>query len=163
MKKTLYFTLIIAVAISALLVLNSQKTVDENASTTALNVSETPNDGIVHLSSKTFKEQIFDYSASKTWKYKGTKPAIVDFYADWCRPCKMLSPTLVELQKEYGGKIQIYKINTDNNPDISQAFGISGIPALLFIPKTGEPQMATGLLPKETLESNIQTILGVKK
>lgn len=120
-------------------------------------------DKIIYLNTDEFKQQIFDYSTNTTWKYNGKTPAIIDFYADWCRPCKMLEPTLIELQKEYKGKIQIYKVNTDKNPDLSTAFGIRGIPALLFIPMEGEPQMATGLLPKETLETTIADVLKVTK
>ena len=121
------------------------------------------NDKIIYLSEESFKIEIFDYSKNSEWKYTGKTPAIVDFYADWCRPCKMLEPTLIELQKEYKGKIQIYKVNTDKNPGLSSAFGIRGIPALLFIPMEGEPQMATGLLPKETLETTITDVLKVVK
>lgn len=120
-------------------------------------------DKIIYLNTDEFKQQVFDYSTNKQWKYSGKVPAIVDFYADWCRPCKMLEPTLIELQKEYKGKIQIYKVNTDKNPELSRVFGISGIPALLFIPMEGEPQMATGLLPKETLETTIADVMKVAK
>jgi len=120
-------------------------------------------DKIIYISQDEFKKEIFDYVKNKEWKYTGKVPAIVDFYADWCRPCKMLEPTLIELQKEYKGKIQIYKINTDKNPDISSVFGIRGIPAMLFIPMEGQPQMSTGLLPKETIETTITDILKVTK
>lgn len=120
-------------------------------------------DKIIYLNTDEFKQQVFDYSINKQWKYTGKVPAIVDFYADWCRPCKMLEPTLIELQKEYKGKIQIYKVNTDKNPELSRVFGINGIPALLFIPMEGEPQMATGLLPKETLETTIADVMKVTK
>jgi thioredoxin len=152
---------------------NDEKGITENIQTqpdnpSAVNeaASDSPavvSDKIIYLNTDEFKEQVFDYSTNSKWKYTGKVPAIVDFYADWCRPCKMLEPTLIELQKEYKGKIQIYKVNTDKNPELSRVFGINGIPALLFIPMEGEPQMATGLLPKETLETTIADVMKVAK
>ncbi len=118
---------------------------------------------VIHLDASKFKKEIFDYDNNKEWKYKGNKPAIIDFYADWCRPCKMIAPVLENLQKEYKGEIQIYKVNTQYERELASVFGISGIPALLFIPLDGEPTMSTGALPKTTLEKYIEQYLGVKK
>lgn len=117
---------------------------------------------IITLTDKTFKEQIFDYSKNKEWNYKGTKPAIVDFYATWCGPCMQIAPTLKKLQKEYGNAIQIYKVDTDKAPYASRAFGIRSIPALLFIPAKGKPQMAKGALSKATFVKAIEDVLKVK-
>lgn len=127
------------------------------------NTTSADENGIIHLDKESFKKLVFDYSKSSTWKYIGTKPAIIDFYADWCRPCKMIAPTLVELQKEYKGKIQVYKVNTQYEQELARIFGITGIPALLFVPLTGEPQMVTGAISKEAFESNITSILKVNK
>ncbi|MFH2143978.1 MAG: thioredoxin domain-containing protein [Bacteroidota bacterium] len=124
----------------------------------SVNVNE-----IIHLDKETFKKQIFDYENSKEWKYQGSVPAIIDFYADWCSPCRMVAPTLEELQKDYKGKIQIYKVNTQNEKELAAAFGISGIPAFLFVPLDGEPSMGSGAMPKESFEKYIKEILKVEK
>jgi thioredoxin len=110
-----------------------------------------------------FKEKIFNYETSKDWKFAGDLPAIVDFYADWCGPCKMVSPLLDQLAKEYEGKLRIYKVNTDEEQELSSVFGIQSIPTLLFIPKDGQPQAAQGALPKASLEKAIKDVLGVEK
>ena len=115
----------------------------------------------IYLDETSFKEKVFDYEKNKEWKFEGDKPVIVDFYADWCGPCKRVAPTLEALAKEYEGEIIIYKVNTDKNPNVSRAFGISGIPAFLFIPKEGRPQMTTGALPKETFVKAIKEVLKV--
>lgn len=114
---------------------------------------------VVHLTTKEFKEKVFDYEASKEWKYAGTLPAIVDFYADWCGPCKMVAPVLEELASEYSGKIMVYKVDTENEQELASAFGIQSIPTLLFIPKDGQPQAAMGALPKHTFEKVIRDLL----
>lgn len=99
--------------------------------------------GVVTLSSKEFKAQVYDLS-QKDMKYLGTKPAIVDFYASWCGPCRAISPILEELAAEYKDKIVIYKVDVDASPDLAQAFGIRSIPAVLFIPLKGESKMTVG-------------------
>ena len=118
---------------------------------------------IEHLTAETFKEKVFDYVNEKEWKYKGDKPAIIDSYADWCSPCKMLAPILEEIDKEYNGKIQIYKINTEEEQELSYAFGIQSIPSILFIPLDDQPRMAVGALPKNNLEEIIKDVLKVEK
>ena len=107
----------------------------------ALNAQEKK--GVVTLSSKEFKGQVYDIS-QKDPAYLGSRPAIVDFYASWCGPCRAISPILDELAKEYGDKIVIYKVDVDASGDIAQAFGIRSIPAVLFIPMKGEAQMTVG-------------------
>lgn len=113
------------------------------------------------LTKETFKEKIFDYEINKEWQYKGDLPAIIDFYADWCGPCKMVAPVLSELAGEYQGKINIFKVNTDQEPELSGAFGIRSIPSILFIPMGEKPQMAAGALPKHALKNIIKDVLKV--
>jgi len=115
------------------------------------------------LDKKAFIEKVFDYENEKEWKYRGTLPAIVDFYADWCGPCKMVAPILEKISKEYDGRLHIYKIDTDKEQELAGAFGIQSIPSLLFIPQKGEPQMARGALGREAFDKAIADILGVKK
>jgi thioredoxin len=115
------------------------------------------------LKESTFKTKVFNYEAEKEWKYEGDLPAIIDFYADWCGPCKALSPILEELSREYQGKLHIYKVDTEASPELAGAFGIKSIPSILFIPKEGEPSMATGMVPKAELKKAISSILNVQK
>jgi len=113
----------------------------------------------VHLGKREFKEKIYDYTFSKEWKYKGDLPAVVDFYADWCAPCKMVSPILDDLSIEYEGKIKVYKVNTEKDPEVAKAFGVSSIPTLLFIAQTGKPIVVRGAQSRQSLKSNIERIL----
>jgi len=113
----------------------------------------------VHLTSDDFKEKVFNYETGKEWKYEGTLPAIIDFYADWCQPCKMVAPVLEDLAREYAGQIMIYKVNTEEEQELASVFGIQSIPTILFIPKEGQPQAAMGALPKQTFEKAIKDIL----
>ena len=112
-----------------------------------------------HLTLETFKEKVFDFENSKEWKFEGKRPAVVDFYADWCGPCKMLAPILDELAEEYEGKVDIYKVNTEEQRELSAMFGIKSIPSILFIPMEGQPSMAAGALPKKTFKETIDKLL----
>ena len=112
-----------------------------------------------NLTKADFLEKVFNYEVNKEWKFEGELPAMIDFYADWCGPCKMVAPVLEELSKEYEGKINIYKIDTEVEQELAGAFGIRSIPSLLFIPKEGQPQMAQGALPKENLKEVIDNVL----
>ncbi len=103
-----------------------------------------------HLTKDTFLKEIFDYENNKEWKFQGSIPAVIDFYADWCGPCKMVAPIIEELSEEYAGKVNFYKIDTEAEQELAAAFGIQSIPSLLFIPVDGKPQMAAGALPKDT-------------
>ncbi|MCF8381679.1 MAG: thioredoxin [Bacteroidales bacterium] len=116
---------------------------------------------IEHLTAETFKQKVFNYADNKEWKYEGDIPCMIDFYADWCQPCKMVAPVLEELQKEYDGKIVIYKVNTESERELAGVFGIQSIPSLLFVPKDEQPQMAMGALPKETFVKAINDVLKV--
>ena len=115
-----------------------------------------------NLTQQSFKEKVFNFEAGKEWKFAGDKPCIVDFYADWCGPCKMVAPVLAELADKYAGKLDVYKVNTEEEHELSALFGIQSIPTLLFIPVSGKPQLARGALPKENMEQIIGDVLGVK-
>lgn len=115
---------------------------------------------VKYLTKVEFFEKVYNYEKNPDkWIYEGDKPAIIDFYATWCGPCKVVAPILEELAKEYAGKIVIYKIDTDKERELSAAFGISSIPTILFIPLKGDPQIAQGALPKETLKRAIDEFL----
>ena len=116
-----------------------------------------------HLTKETFQEKVFNYEKNKEWKYEGDLPCLIDFYADWCGPCKMVAPILEELATQYDGKIHIYKVDTEDQQELAAAFGIRSIPSLLFCPAEGQPQMAQGALPKATLIKAIDEILLNKK
>ena len=110
----------------------------------------------VKMTTQDFKEKVFNYDAEKDWKYQGTLPAIIDFYADWCGPCKMVAPVLEELSEEYKDKLVIYKVNTDVEQELSAVFGIQSIPSFLFIGADGEPMMQPGAFPKHVFKKVIE-------
>lgn len=120
---------------------------------------ETTTGKVVHLTTQEFKEKVFNYEVNKEWKYNGDKPAIIDFYADWCRPCKMVAPILEDLAVEYKDDIVIYKVDTEAEQELAAVFGIRSIPSILFVPVNGQPQMAQGALPKESFKEAINDIL----
>ena len=115
------------------------------------------------LTKKTFLEKVFNYEKNKEWVFEGKVPAIIDFYADWCGPCKMIAPILEELSNEYEGKINIYKVDTEAEQELAAAFAIRSIPSMLICPLEGQPQMANGALPKAELERIIADVLKVEK
>ena len=136
MKKSI----LIPFLFMGLLAFASCKGTSENKLTTATDTvqAEKPQSGTIHLTRAEFLKKIADYeNHSKEWKYLGDKPAIVDFYADWCGPCKMVAPILEELSKEYAGKIYIYKVNVDKEPELARDFGIQSIPTIWFVPMKG--------------------------
>jgi len=116
-----------------------------------------------HLTTESFIEKVFDFKNSKEWNFKGERPAIIDFYADWCQPCKMVAPILEKLSQDYDGKVDIFKVNTESERELAGAFQISSIPSILFIPKDDPPQMAMGAMPREGFEEAIKTVLKVEK
>jgi thioredoxin 1 len=110
----------------------------------------------IQLSAQDFKDKIFDYEKEEEWNYKGQLPAIIDFYADWCGPCKAIAPVLEELSNEYDGQVVIYKIDTDKEAELSGMFGIQSIPTLLFIPLQGNLMVQKGAVPKNALQKIIE-------
>ena len=117
----------------------------------------------IQLSTQEFKDKIFNYEQEQEWKYNGALPAIIDFYADWCAPCKMVAPILEELATEYEGKLVIYKVNTEAEMELASVFGISSIPTFLFIPVNGDPMMQPGALPKKAFQQVIEEKLVPKE
>ena len=119
----------------------------------------------IQMTKADFLEKVMDYEKNQTeWVFKGDKPCLIDFYADWCGPCRITSPILEELAKEYEGKINVYKINVDNERELSSVFGIQGIPAFLYCPKDGKPSMTSGIArdaeqTKQMFKENIEKIL----
>lgn len=116
-----------------------------------------------HLTKETFKSKVFDYEKNREWKYEGDKPCIVDFYADWCGPCKMVAPVLEQLSEDFEGKLDVYKVNTEEEQELAAVFGIRSIPSFLFVPVNGQPQMAMGALPRDTFIKAFKDVLGVEK
>ncbi|CAM1334315.1 thioredoxin [Tenacibaculum aestuariivivum] len=116
-----------------------------------------------NLTKETFLKKVFNFEENKDWKFEGNKPALIDFYADWCGPCKALAPVLEQLSNEYEGKIDIYKIDTEAEQELAAAFDIRSIPSMLFCPVGETPQMANGALPKTQLEQIIKDVLKVEK
>lgn len=114
----------------------------------------------VNLTKADFLVKVANYEANPTeWKFLGDKPAVIDFYASWCGPCKMLAPVLEELADEYAGQVDIYKVNVEDEEELASLFGIRNVPSLLFIPVDGDPQMAQGALPKSSLQDAIDNVL----
>lgn len=114
----------------------------------------------IELTKADFLAKVMDYEANpQEWKYLGDKPAIIDFYASWCGPCKMVAPILEELAEEYDGQIYIYKVNTEKEQELAAMFGIRSIPSILFIPMGEQPQMAMGAMPKSSFKEAIDKVL----
>lgn len=146
---------------------SSEKSNSERSIVPAETVSQTNNadGGSVKLTKEKFLKEVWDYESSpQEWKFKGDKPAMIDFYADWCGPCRTAAPILEEISKEYAGKITVYKIDTEVERELAGVFGISGIPAFLYIPKDGKPSMTSGIGrtkddTKQMFKDNIEKLL----
>ena len=108
-----------------------------------------------NLTKESFMEKVFNYEKSSEWAFQGELPCVIDFWAPWCGPCRAVGPVIEELSKEYSGKVNFYKVNTDEEQELAGAFGIRSIPSLLFVPKAGQPKMAVGALPKQSLKEAI--------
>jgi len=168
MKKSL-FTLVFAAAL-LFGFNNCQAKTGNNKGDESPTESVTQNEGgTVKLTKAKFLKEVWDYEASpQEWKFKGDKPALIDFYADWCGPCKTAAPILEEVSKEYNGKVVIYKIDTQVEQELAGVFGISGIPAFLYIPMEGKPTMASGIArtkedTKKMFVENIEKMLLAKQ
>jgi len=157
MKKTVLVVLILMAALTGCKAKAGETTASaENVKTTTNNKQM----GAIHLTKETFIEKVANFEANpKEWKYLGDKPCIIDFYADWCGPCKAVAPILEELAKTYDGQIYVYKVNTDEQQELAGAFGIRSIPSLLFVPMDGKPQMSVGALPKAQMVDTINKLL----
>lgn len=164
MKKYIIISIVVITSVVLFSCFNETTAKSENKNSEIAKVEDKNSKlQIINLSKETFKQKVFNYEVNKEWKFEGNLPVIIDFYADWCRPCKMVAPILEEINNDYNGKIQIYKVNTQYEQELASVFGITGIPAFLFIPKDGQPQMSTGFMGKQDFEKAIETILLVKK
>ncbi|MBO8459174.1 MAG: thioredoxin [Bacteroidetes bacterium] len=156
MKKTFFLSIITLLAFTACATDNNKKQTNNVNITDKTTTTMKP----IELNKQDFLAKVVNYEANPTeWKYLGDKPAIIDFYASWCGPCKMVAPILEELASEYGDKIYIYKVNTENEQELAAAFGIRSIPTILFVPLNGQPQMVTGAMPKSSFKQAIDNIL----
>lgn len=154
MKRNVSF-----IAIAVIFIITGCKTETNSEKLHAGVVTKKSKIEMEHLTKETFLKKVFNYEENKEWKYEGDLPCIIDFYADWCGPCKMIAPVLEELSKEYEGKIHIYKVDTEDQQELAAAFGIRSIPSILFVPMNEQPQMAQGALPKATLKKAIDEVL----
>lgn len=158
MKKTIFAGILLAFTLTACAGNNKENKTETN------NPSKETVMTPIHLTKAEFLTKVANYETNPTeWKYLGDKPCIIDFYANWCGPCKMIAPILEDLAKEYAGQIYIYKVNTEEEQELAAAFGIRSIPTLLFCPMGENPQMAQGALPKETFKQAINEVLLKKK
>jgi thioredoxin len=152
MTRTLLFSIILAFTTLSCSAKKETKTVNNKQTENKM--------GTIELTKADFLTKVMDFEKNpKDWVFLGKKPCIIDFYANWCGPCKMLSPILEELSHEYAGKVDFYKINTEEQQELAGLFGIQSIPSILFCPMGEKPQMATGALPKETLKQAINEVL----
>jgi len=141
-----------------IMVFTSCNSVDGNKTETTTNEIKA---GVVNqINTELFKKLVYDYQKNpNTWVFEGNQPVIIDFYADWCKPCKMVAPIMEELATQYKGKVTFYKMNIDQEKELAQTFNIQSIPALLYIPVKGQPQMSVGLLSKDSYIQQIQSQL----
>lgn len=155
MKKVLFLSMIALMAFTSCATDNSKKQTNNNITEKTTQTMKP-----IELNKQEFLAKVVNYEANPNeWKYLGDKPAIIDFYASWCGPCKMVAPILEELAVEYGDKIYIYKVNTENEQELAAAFGIRSIPTILFVPLNEQPQVVTGAMPKSSFKQAIDNIL----
>ncbi len=113
----------------------------------------------VEMNSEMFKSKIMDYETSSEWNYKGDRPAIIDFYATWCGPCKATAPNVEKIAEEFDGKIDVYKVDVDQQQELAAVFGVQSIPTILFIPKTGTPTKNVGAMGYAQLKEAVNEVL----
>jgi thioredoxin len=158
-KNTL---LLAALSSIALMSCSAQQKEKKTNSNQVVNVKqkEKKNMKVTELTKEEFKNKVMDYEANpQEWKYKGDKPAIIDFYATWCGPCKQVAPIVESLANEYDGKIDVYKVDVDQQQELAGLFGVQSIPTILFIPKDGQPQKVVGAMGKGQFEEVIRNVL----
>ena len=160
LKSGFLFAFIVLISSFSTIVFAQTKTTSPAA---AQKTEEIVEGRVIHLNKEEFIKRVFNFEKSTEWKYLGDKPCILDFYANWCGPCRMISPYLDQLAEEYKGQIYIYKINVDQERELAAAFGAGSIPLLVFIPMQGQPQANRGALPKEEIRRAIDIILLGKK
>jgi len=169
MKKVGIFTLAVLLAATTMSCNSNaaEKTTQQKNNTEDIGnlPAEKEQGKVIVLTEAAFKKLVWDYDANpQEWKYLGKQPAVIDFYADWCGPCKRVAPIMEKLAKEYDGKITIYKVNTDQNRELSGVFGIKSIPSILFIPKKGQPAMQAGAMKEDQYRQIFEDfVLGKKK
>ncbi len=158
--KKITLTIVLILSLVTVYAFTADKTIQQETKKETNNKTEKRKMGTIHLTKEEFLKKVMDYENNPTeWKYLGDKPAIIDFYADWCGPCKMIAPVLEELANEYADDIYIYKIDTEKEQELAAVFGIRSIPTLLFVPMGEAPQMAQGAMPKHAFKEAIETVL----
>lgn len=159
-KATLVLLMATAMALTACSPQNSKKSQTTDNVNKELKVKEKKNMTVTELTTSEFKKRVMDFDKHpQEWVFEGDKPAIIDFYATWCGPCKATAPILDELANDYAGKVDIYKVDVDQQQELAALFGVRSIPSLLFIPKEGKPQMQVGAMNKQQFEAAIKSIL----
>ncbi len=174
MEKHIFKTILICSIATVFFACNNETKTIENKENTTSNVVKTQETEIIpltaaaegkvrHIGKAQFLATINDFEKSKDWNLKSDLPCVIDFYADWCKPCKMIAPFMEELALEYKDKVHFLKVNVDNEEDLAKQFNINGIPAILYCPKTGKPEMRVGGMPKAEIKNTIEKVIFGKK
>ena len=160
MKRLINLTLLLSVVV--IFACGSTSTKEKASTTDTKSITEVGKP--IQLDKKAFIQRVYDYEKNpQKWVYAGDKPCVIDFYADWCGPCKVIAPYLTEIAGKYGEKLYVYKVNVDDQRELATYFGIQSIPAVLFCPVEGKPQMMTGARPKEDFYAAVESIIATPK